>query len=102
MLLHVLSALACLVAGLIHFAVLRSPDVADTNVTRTARKIMIIAMLCCGTYILHAIYVHKTPSPLYLLLGLMALSQVLFGLNSLLPHLEKGHPKWSSHSNSLR
>lgn len=96
MLLQVLAGLACLFAALLHFAVHRSPDVADSKHIKHARMITLVAMLIAAISIFDSCIAGKVWPVLDLVAGLFALGQILYAL----PHLQKGDP-WKSLWNSL-
>lgn len=102
MILQVLALLACLCAALLQFAALRSPDTCSTPVVATGRKINIVSMVIAVIYLGLTLVEGAASNPGHLVLGLTGLSQMLFASNCLLPHMEKGHPKWTSHLNSSR
>lgn len=103
MLLQILAGLACLFGGLLQFAVYRTPDIVDTFVTRIGRRIMVGTLITMAVLIAGTVFGDTPTLPLavYLLFGLTGLSQSLFAMRDLLPHLEKEY-SWSSHLTSSR
>lgn len=96
MLMQLLAGLACFVAALLQFAVYREPTIVDTAMRRTGRRIVMAALTMACIFSLHAYYNALTPSPAFLILMLVAMSQSLFAMSDLWPHLEKEHPRWTS------
>lgn len=79
---------ACLVAALLQFAALRSPDVTETQATRNARKLTIVGLLVGAIYMVHTLNATgSVDMPFALALGLIAMGQLLFGMHSVLHHL---------------
>lgn len=103
MLLQVLAGLSCLLAAIMQFAVYRSPDILDTSFTRAGRRIMIGTMFAMAVLVAGTVFGSNQamPLPVYLLFGLVGLSQSLFAMRDLLPHLEKEYP-WTSHLTNSR
>lgn len=104
MLFQILAGLACLLAATLQFAVYRSPDIRDQPFARMGRRIMIATLLVMVIMTFHAIFWdgRDLPLPVYLLFGLVGMSQSLFGMRDLYPHLEREHPEWTSRLTSSR
>jgi len=89
MLLQSLSALVCILAAVLQFAVHRSPDIVDSPLVATARKISTAGLFVAGVYIAYALIHHGgTSTPLCLATGLIGLSQMLCALDHLLLDFE--------------
>lgn len=83
MLLQILVAVVCLFAGALQFAAVRSPDVCDASITRTARKITGASLLCLSSYILYAVAEFGYAQPVLCLFGgLFSLGQILFAMHT--------------------
>jgi len=103
LLLQIAACILCLFAAILQLAVYRSPDIVDTLLTHTARRLNLVALLVCGWYSMYALVYYVESSTVYSLgCALFAMGQLLFAANSLLKHLEKGHPRWNSHLSSFK
>jgi hypothetical protein len=98
---QVLAGLACLFAALLQLAVYRSPDIVDNSLRRKARRIVIVGLVVATMVVFHSVMYDPLPNPSYLVMGLLGLSQLIFAVADLLPHLEKEHPQWTSHLTNL-
>lgn len=89
----------CLLAALLQLAVYRAPDIKDSPIVVTARRVIIAGLAVAGGYILYGATLGNMPAPvLTLALGLCGFSQTIFALNDLMEHLEQAHPKWGQPS----
>lgn len=84
---QVLAGLALIAAGLLQVAVIRSPDVPnDVRPKLSGRRVMCLAMLIAGAYILSmSAQGATTDRVMTLCLGLFGLSQGVFSFVKLFP-----------------
>lgn len=83
-----IAALALALAALLQLGVLKAPDIPDPDVKRSGRKVMILALACAAVYLAYITFDgRRTDPPMVLFLGLIGMSQALFGLNRLFPDL---------------
>lgn len=91
--LPILVIFVCLVAALLQLAALRSPDITETRATRNGRKLTIAGIIVAVVYMIQTLVEYGTVSaPHALSMALVAMGQLAFGINSLLPHLWPEHP----------
>lgn len=99
MLMQLLAAVGCVLAALLQLAVYRDPTLVDTRIRHNGRRIIMVALIISALYSINALATAASPNAAFLILFLVALSQVAFAVSDLLPHLEKEHP-WTSRLNS--
>lgn len=96
MLMQILAGLACLLAATLQFAVYRDPTIRDNKLRRMGRRIIVAALGIAAVYAVNAFLREAYPSVEFLILFLIAMSQALFAVSDLLPHLAKEYPAWTS------
>jgi hypothetical protein len=88
MVLPVVIIFVCVAAALLQLGALRSPDITETRATRNGRKLTIAGIVVAVVYMSYTLLEYGTVStPHALAMALVAMGQLAFGINSLLPHL---------------
>lgn len=91
----------CLVAALLQLAALRSPDIRETRATRNGRKLTIAGIVVAVVYMIHTLFEYGSVStPHAISIALVAMGQLAFGINSLLPHLWPDQHPTSTHDDA--
>lgn len=83
---YVVAAL-CLIAAFMQLAAHRSPDVCDSKIRKSARRITVVSMVMGGVYF-GASSVGWFSPILLLLVGLFASGQIMFAVSSLFKEQE--------------
>jgi hypothetical protein len=92
MLLQILAGLACAMGALLQFAAHRSPDIHDSPLLSTARKVTIAGLTTAALFIFHGLLTEGYVSaPACLSAGLLGMGQMLFAMNKLFPYLNDLH-----------
>lgn len=94
LILQALAALGLLFASMLQYAVYCAPDAAteDRQAKRSARRLMILALVCCGMYLLWATMNGKqADAPLVMFNGLLGVAQAVSALARLFPGVFDEH-----------
>lgn len=92
MLLQLLVALVCIVAGLMQMAAIRSPDTSDLTILKSARRITGVTLIAAGVYVGYAALQLDGAHPVFCwLLGAFGLGQILFALHTFYEPSETAH-----------
>jgi hypothetical protein len=83
MLLQVLIALACVVAGIVQFVAAKSNKTSNLRILNTARRITAVGLWIAAFYIGYTLYHFGDANVVFCLtLGVLALGQTLFGMHT--------------------
>lgn len=86
--LQTMAGLGLLLASVLQYAVYKAPDAAvdDPHAKRSARRLMVAALACCGAYLISAsIFGRKPDTPMVLFCGLIGVAQCVSALARLFP-----------------